>query len=77
MSGDLQTYQILKATTSSIKSEEDEPYISHADSLEAERLQALAGGGVGSVLLAEESNEFAETLGELGLFASDEIGMQQ
>lgn len=76
MSGDLQTYQAMRVTTSSEKFK-DEPYVSNHDEIEAERLQALAGGGVGSTLLDEESSEFTETLGELGIFAEANLGEQQ
>lgn len=73
MSGDLQTYQILRSTTSSDRFEE-QPYVSNNDVAEAERLQALAGvGGYGDTSLLDEQSEFQETLGELGIFVNEGI----
>ncbi len=73
MSGDLQAYQTMKATTSWEKSKvDDAPYISTNDYAESERLQALAGGGLGSTLLDEESTELNDTLSEMGFFAQQE-----
>ena len=73
MSGDLQTYQSMRVMTSSEKFETtDEPYVSNNDVAEAERLQALAGAGLGSTLLDDESREMEEVLGELGMFAQQE-----
>lgn len=74
MSGDLQTYQTLRVTTSSTKSDEDSPYISMNDAAEAERLQTLAGGGgYGDTNLLDEQSELQETLGELGVFVNEEV----
>jgi len=50
---------------------QDEPYITHDDVSEAQRLQDLAGVGYGGTLLDEQS-ELHETLGELGIFAQQE-----
>lgn len=73
MSGDLQTYLTMKVTSSSETSNlEEGPYITHDDVSEAQRLQDLAGvGGYGGTLLDEES-ELHETLGELGIFATQQ-----
>lgn len=75
MSGDLQAYLTMRAMTSSNKSEDDDPYISTSDAAEVERLQGLAGGGgVGNILLDDESGELAGAMEELGIFADREIG---
>lgn len=75
MSGDLQSYQILRATTSSLNSEyTEDPYVSNNDVAEAERLQALAGvGGYGDTNLLDEQSELQETLGELGVFVHEDV----
>lgn len=71
MSGDLQSYQVLRATNSSETFNlEEAPYISNNDEAEAARLQALAGAaGYGDTSLLDEQSEFQDTLGELGIFA--------
>jgi hypothetical protein len=74
MSGDLQAYQVLRATTSSERSDlEDAPYVSNEDSVEARRLQELAGvTGYGDTSLLDEHSELQNTLGELGIYANGE-----
>lgn len=72
MSADLQTYQTMKVMSSSETSNTEEPYISMNDEAEVERLKGLVGPAYGDTLLDEESREFQETLGELGIFGQQE-----